>query len=309
MKELTVSLTGGLGNQLFQYAALLNLGKNRTKLLTKDFGKPRESSDGEPEICLFKLEASFVKYKKTFISEKIAGYLLRLGVHRKPWEIPNLMRLIATIAGSLYLTLINRRWIGIKGYTSLGYDETFKLSSYTNLLVGYFQNENLPNDENVKTKLKALRLLEEKTSVTELKEISKLEKPLVVHLRLGDYRKEDDFGIIPDSYYQNAISRIWAMDDFEKIWLFSDEPEFALDQLKRCTEKQIRVISGFTPAESVELMRMGHGYVIANSTFSWWGAFLSYRENAKVIAPKKWFKNMEDPKNLLPRRWLREKSW
>jgi hypothetical protein len=58
-----------------------------------------------------------------------------------------------------------------------------------------------------------------------------------------------------------------------------------------------------SPSETLELMRYGRAYVIANSSFSWWGAYLRMNHRASVYAPKKWFKGMEDPADLIPPDW------
>jgi len=50
-------------------------------------------------------------------------------------------------------------------------------------------------------------------------------------------------------------------------------------------------------------MRFGKGYIIANSTFSWWGARLSYEEEPDVIVPKPWFAQAEVPIDLIPSNW------
>jgi hypothetical protein len=50
-------------------------------------------------------------------------------------------------------------------------------------------------------------------------------------------------------------------------------------------------------------MRYGSSYIIANSSFSWWGAYLRKNQNAPVYAPNKWFKGMDDPDQLLPPDW------
>ena len=58
-----------------------------------------------------------------------------------------------------------------------------------------------------------------------------------------------------------------------------------------------------SPVCVLETMRHGNGYVIANSTFSWWGAFLSRTPNAKVIGPEPWFKTKGGPNDLIVEPW------
>ena len=89
------------------------------------------------------------------------------------------------------------------------------------------------------------------------------------------------------------------------IWLFSNEPEEALGLLPETSHKQIRIIpdSGWTPAETLELMRHCHAYVIANSTFSWWGAYLSYNQKSLRVGPNPWFKGEASPKDIIPESW------
>lgn len=309
-RELTVSLTGGLGNQLFQYAALLNFGKGREIGLTADFGKPRVQIDGIPELFAYNVGCEIKRFRRTLLSEKFAGYLLRLGVHKKWWEIKPLMRILVSVVGSLYLSFVNRRFIGIRGYSALGYSQEFTIGRSTNLLVGYFQNGIWVGDVEIRRMMMKLSLKKTNSNVQELIDKSKKERPLVVHVRLGDYRKEADFGILPKEYYELAINRAWETESFGAIWLFSDETSDALNKIPRELQGFVRVIDEtFSAAESLELMRYGNGYVIANSTFSWWGAMLSYKASPLVIAPKKWFKNLADPENLIPDSWERVRSW
>jgi hypothetical protein len=62
-------------------------------------------------------------------------------------------------------------------------------------------------------------------------------------------------------------------------------------------------------AETLELMRCGKAYIIANSTFSWWGAMLSNSENPMVICPDRWFKSQAEPLHLIPKYWKRVPAW
>jgi len=134
-----------------------------------------------------------------------------------------------------------------------------------------------------------------------------LKNPLVVHVRLGDYKNESGFGIIGTKYYEAAIDSQLEDKGIKEIWLFSDETELAISRIpiKYLPMTRIMHLEGFSPAQVLEVMRFGHAYVIANSTFSWWGAFLSYKEGPRVIAPDRWFTKMDEPLDLIPEAWER----
>jgi len=58
-------------------------------------------------------------------------------------------------------------------------------------------------------------------------------------------------------------------------------------------------------ALTFEIMRLGYGYVIANSTFSWWAAYLSRNLNSSVVSPDPWFTGIPEPTYLIPKGWKR----
>jgi hypothetical protein len=136
-------------------------------------------------------------------------------------------------------------------------------------------------------------------------------KILVVHRRLGDYAQDDAFGVLPDTYYQVAIKKSLEIEAVDEIWLFTDTPGTGIPLPSELgSEIPIRAMpQELSSAETLELMRYGSSFVIANSTFSWWGAFLSYANSPSVIAPAKWFKGMEDPRDICPPNWVRVTSW
>ena len=107
-------------------------------------------------------------------------------------------------------------------------------------------------------------------------------------------------------YFETAINFQLGRCNYESIWFFSDEPSLAKNIVKFNNKIETRWIPevGQSAAETLEVMRHGKGYVISNSTFSWWGAFLSYNENAIVVAPSPWFKAMSQPKMLIPNNWV-----
>jgi hypothetical protein len=140
--------------------------------------------------------------------------------------------------------------------------------------------------------------------------VSKTEKPIVLHLRLSDYKDIPELGILTKSYYQTSLAM--AMKDFpsSRIWLFTDEERLALQLLEDFDCKEMRIINhdSADSAANLEAMRFGECFILSNSTFSWWGATLAYSPNAMVICPENWFKTKGNPKNLIPQNWIKVKN-
>jgi hypothetical protein len=175
----------------------------------------------------------------------------------------------------------------------------------SNFDYGYFQSYRWA--EKVIGELKNLSLAETSPSLSKFSELSEKERPLIVHVRLGDYRLESSFGFPGASYYFASIKEAWESGDFGSIWIFSDEIENVGEFLSLEDFEKYRLIDdkNLSSAEVLEIMRLGKGYVIANSTFSWWGAYLSRADSPKIFAPKPWFSEIESPKDLLPESWTR----
>jgi hypothetical protein len=96
------------------------------------------------------------------------------------------------------------------------------------------------------------------------------------------------------------------MAQSRNVWVFSDEPTEVNQYIKLPLGYGMRVVgdNGLNPAETLELMRHGSAYVIANSTFSWWAAFLSYERGCPTIMPAPWFQNMPSPEGIKPENWI-----
>lgn len=137
------------------------------------------------------------------------------------------------------------------------------------------------------------------------KSLALVERPLLVHVRLGDYQLEKQFGILSPEYYKAAIEYSWQRSEFNKIWLFSDQPKDAIHFVPQQYRGKTRLIEGegLDSAETLQIMSLCHGYVIANSSFSWWAASLSDFKDPIVIGPKPWFKALPEPNNLMPPHW------
>ena len=138
---------------------------------------------------------------------------------------------------------------------------------------------------------------------------------LSIHVRRGDYVSETQFGTLSASYYKTAISLLIREGvHWDEIWVFSDDIDQARFELRSVLDEHRNVSymeppASSPPQESLILMSKARTIVIANSTFSWWAAILG-NEPKIVVCPSKWFRNMEDPKDLYPPNWLQvTSSW
>lgn len=298
-----VNLTGGLGNQLFQLAAAMSLSPESEIYVEKSIGLPRKQPNGAADVEAFILpkRISFGGNQEApRIIKKFLNLSLRVGIsssRNRNRRGSSLLNKMSSLCLSLYL----KTWRNIDTPSGIGY-APIKLSARP-FLVGYFQSYKWSDDvysELAKIELKIMR-----QEVKNFAAKALIEKPILVHVRLGDYLSIDSFGIPNKHYYSKAIGYITGNTSLQNIWLFSNEPEKALKLLPSHLLSQIQIIpdTEFSPAETLEIMRHCHGYVIGNSTFSWWGAYLSHNPTSLKVAPTPWFKGEPSPIDILPESW------
>jgi hypothetical protein len=116
---------------------------------------------------------------------------------------------------------------------------------------------------------------------------------------------ESGIGILPFEYYSKGLSKLIDELPNSEIWLFSNDLEKAKAIFSQWQGKAIRFIEDDwnSTVATFEAMRLGHGYLIANSTFSYWAALLSKFPNPVVIAPSPWFLHSTGPREILPSNW------
>jgi len=310
---LFLYLTGGLGNQLFQLAAGLFLSDNRMIILNSEFGMPRLNESGKPELCDFKLPfdvATSNSRQAKLVERKFLSLILRRGLNYKNAEEflfrDKLLIKVCNLLISRYFR------IKVKVHLNKGVGFSNKSNFFRNeFMVGYFQTYKWLKNESVLKKMKSIHLNSRSSKIDFFKNLAVQEEPLVLHIRLGDYEHEPKIGILDYSYYQNAIKVLWDPSKYKKIWVFSNDLEKAKEFLESRIDLDIRWMPtlGFSSAETLEIMRYGKGYIIANSTFSWWAAALSHTVRPEVIAPTPWFKIATDPIEIIPNEWKRIPGW
>jgi hypothetical protein len=175
------------------------------------------------------------------------------------------------------------------------------------MLIGYFQSFKYAESSDVFEKMSQLRLETPGQAAQNLIQSAKLERPLIVHLRRGDYLNESSFGLLGGEYYLTSVRDAIESTEVKEIWVFTDDLQEARSLFTGKFDLPVRFLDDVdgSASASLEVMRHGAGYVIGNSSFSWWAAFLRYDKSAQVIAPDPWFVGQEEPKYLIPPSWKR----
>ncbi len=288
-RPLRVLLTGGLGNQLFQTAAAYHIQSviKRETILVRDAN-------------------SYSKYNHGSRVEKL---IANLSVEGKEEKANLLLRLDRRLVRGNHIYADLRR---IQVHQELGFDPELTVKNHTNELRGYFQSyiyaESLRGiyQDSISSYLRSSPLN------IDLK-VTAAAGPLSLHMRRGDYETlKTTFGVLDFEYYENALEELDAHQEIKEIWVFSDDVSKAstiLSRSKFFKFMNFQIASSLGEIDSLAAMSLCSRHIIANSTFSWWGAFLTDGQS-KVIAPDKWFRNGDDPYELIPNNWTRiESKW
>jgi hypothetical protein len=169
-------------------------------------------------------------------------------------------------------------------------------------LFGYFQTERY--FENIADSIREDYTFHDEIVETCTEFIEQVDNPLALHVRRTDYvSKAADHPPCSSEYYQEALSKF---DDDRNVIVFSDDPVW-------CKEQSIFSSDRFMVAEGNDnrydlcLMSLCKDFIIANSSFSWWGAWLANRGG--VVAPARWFGEgytaKNDTRDIVPSNWLK----
>jgi hypothetical protein len=188
---------------------------------------------------------------------------------------------------------------------------------------GYYQTEKYFRHGVVSVKWELRTLFEPRALSPDhrrwFKRIFESQNPTFLTIRRTDYVGNTFHGEMTNDYYREALAQICDRTGWiPQVFVFSDEPEWCRENLQLQYPFEIagtfdRTVKGHLGREDGDLylMSMCKNAVMANSTFSWWGAWLgdSLRKTngGFVIGPKKWFGSTsnEDPRDIIPERWIK----
>jgi hypothetical protein len=131
---------------------------------------------------------------------------------------------------------------------------------------------------------------------------------VAIHIRRGDYAtiREDYNGLCGVDYYKKGIDLIREKVGNLKLFIFSDDIEWARENLDFGLPIEFVSRPGLSDVEELLLMSLCKHQVIANSTFSWWAAWLNQHAEKIIVAPQNWLAAAKiDTSDLIPADWLR----
>ena len=264
---ITCSLQGGVGNQMFQIAA--TIGAARTN---------------DNEYCF----------------SSVNHYLPLQGRHVQNYKDNIFSKLnISDTDIQNISTFHNYR------ESSYSYNK-ITLNKHNNyILNGYFQSEKYFS--HISDEIKDLFSVPEhyKKSLTEKYMLEENTNFVSLHVRRGDYLKFSDIHpACTEQYYTKSILTINERDRIDKILIFSDD----IDWCKKAMNFSKKIIFVEEKYDYLELylMFLCKHNILANSSFSWWSAWINNNPNKIVIAPKVWFgpKGPQDTQDLIPDKWI-----
>lgn len=286
------SIIGGLGNQMFQYAAGRALALQRNQPLRLDLS----SFEGYRLHHGFMLQNVFDCPTDIATEEEVRNTL--------GWQYPSVVR---RLIARRELAAFRSRGFVVEPH--FHYWPEIKYVPHDCYLMGYWQSEKyfkeaasqIRKDFTFKSTLTGMNA-ELSGHIVNMDSVS-------LHVRRGDYvsnpKTNANHGVCSLDYYQSAIRYISEYVEAPNFFIFSDDINWAKENLR--VDFPCRYIDHNQGSESyndMQLMSLCQHQIIANSSFSWWGAWLNINPDKIVIAPKNWFANETNIQDLFPQGWV-----
>lgn len=291
---IVVKLIGGLGNQMFQYAAgsaLASLHDTKLYLDTSHLNIDSNNAYTKREFELGKLN----------INANIANQqiLNNFNFNESKW----MLRLKKTFPKFFKKIIFNEH--------HFNFHKVFFDMPATTYLNGYWQSEKY--FLNIKHKLiSEFSLLKNSSEKTfSIEQQIKKTNSVSIHVRRGDFvslKSATNFhGNLKLDYYKEAVDIIKSKIENPTFFIFSDDINWCCNQFEFLESKFfVDSLNLNTSAhDELALMQLCKHNIIANSSFSWWGAWLNLNPDKICIAPKNWFavKNLNTA-DLIPKTWI-----
>ena len=279
-----VRLLGGLGNQLFQYAMGRNLADQRGAELV--------------------LDSRFILRKHCVSGLAIDHFNIR-SRYLNATELKQYSELSWKFTRALRWKL--RPVLGFYHETLYGFDANLCKQSSASMLSGFWQSHKYfsPTVSLLQDLTLAKGLPDDALLVAEQMGAT---NSVAIHVRRGDYLSDPKalvkHGICSGEYYNEALRFINSKVQEPTYFVFSDDPEWVKDNLD-LRDAIFVSDAGFAPEVDLVMIGKCKHQIIANSSFSWWGAYLNKNPHKLVVAPTPWFDDAENypDRDLIPPNW------
>ena len=290
---IVVRLIGGLGNQMFQYATGRAVAEHHRALLLLDISGFESYNLRRYELDCFDIDARPAR------ADELTGFS---HISRKQTIVNRILNKIGVFASASRLR-----------EASFAYDHRIETLTLPVYLDGYWQSEKyfaqlapvLRREFTLKDSLdKANREMMHKIERAGARAVS-------LHVRRGDYvsnpHTAQHHGVCTLDYYRSAVERISRQIANPHFFVFSDDPAWVQANLEvPHATTLVQVNDADHGMFDLALMKTCGHHIIANSSFSWWGAWLNPSPEKIVIAPQRWFReSTSDTRDLLPSAWIR----
>ncbi len=264
---LCVQIFGGLGNQMFQYAAGHAVAHRLGVQLLLDPVDSSRLDHTQYGMETFNLGATVWQADQTPRRTPLLDFF------RKPKAKKHFLRW----PGPLYR------------HEGQAYDSSIESIGPGTYLMGYFQSERFFT--NVADDIRAAFSLAHVTSDRDLIAALEAGPYVAVHIRRGDYANDKKttatHGLLGAEYYELARALMDQLVPGAHYLVFSDNLHVAAQLTEHWPNRLLS--PGKSREEDLRLMSLCRHHIIANSTFSWWGAWLAQAGDKRVIAPRRWF--------------------
>ena len=290
---IVTTLQGGMGNQMFQYAA--------GRALSLESGRPLwlETSSFRTEVRTDTVRTYALAPFSTnarLLDGSGSRWLASASVSR--WPGPKLLA-----------ALRFRKWFRYVYDAEQGFQASLLAGRGSLVLRGWWQSEKYFRSHAGQVRRDfAFRAPPPPESQHWLEQIERV-AAVAVHVRRGDYvtnpHTASVHGACGPDYYQAAADSLLKRVAEPRFFVFSDDPDWAEANLHLPAPTSIvRGNQAIADHEDLRLMAACRHFIIANSSFSWWGAWLGAAEDKFVVAPRRWFRNYHaNTKDLLPDCW------
>lgn len=285
-----IMIFNGLGNQMSQYALFLSKRKRNPNCRLYIIDNPREHNG-------YELERIFgVKQEPIFI-DKVAEYIFR-HIYNRPKT-----RFVSWLLGF-------RMRIEPRNYDysdNLHAHHRYGINFYRG---GWHSEKNFLDAENEVRKAFTFPKQEDSEYNTFLMQLRKDDNSVSVHIRRGDYvniPKESFYqfgGVATDEYYMKAVKYIKDHVDSPRFYVFSNDIEWCKNHLGIQDAIYVTGNTGPNSWRDLQLMTECKHHIIANSSFSWWGAWLSRHEKLCITIRPKWFVRDVETNDIYPDHWV-----